>query len=145
MVDIVPEWEEATNIKLGANKVSSVVMSSSIATSVTMWVLKRQINRNKAEPTTNFSQTPNYRGKDKIAGWRLPLAHQIFDTNHENTRTRLCLFSIFESFSRNSSVVCHPWRFSTSQPLLYERMRSYANSRVLRCRKPHYANNLTCQ
>ena len=49
---------------------SSVVMWSSIAISVTMWVLKRQLNRNNPKPGTKFSgaETPNHRIKDKITG-----------------------------------------------------------------------------
>lgn len=144
MVDIVPEWDEATNIKLGANKVSSVVMSSSIATSVTMWVLKRQINRNKAEPTTNFSRrnselSRKWQNRRLAATTCSPnIRHQpwkywnsLVSTSHLwklLTELKRCLPSL--KVPDKSTVIMNGWD-------------RYANSRV--CRKHHYANNLSCQ
>ena len=124
MVDFVPEWDEDTNIKLGAKKVSSVVISSSISVSVTMRLLKRQMNRTEAEPRTWTlgAATPIFREKDKssmAAGTAMKvtqkLKHKIFDTNQESTGIRLYLMAIFESFSLNSALFAifeSSWNFN---------------------------------
>ena len=80
MADFVPEWDEATNIKLGAKKVSSVVISSSISISVTMRLLKRQMNRTKAEPRTwTFNRRRNSdisrKGQIVDGGWHRDKSH----------------------------------------------------------------------